>query len=205
MASGMDKRRMIRAMRVKDLNVVVLTHLTGFQGFFLSILGRSFLKELYAGILDDPTGIAFVFENDTNLCGFVAGTDSPEGFFKRLLRQRWWRFTLASIKPVLRNPKIGPRLLGAFKRGEQTDVRGNCAMLMSIAVNPEYQGQDIGKVLVDAFLKEAKKRGVGQVNLTTDKLGNDAVNGFYLRSGFRLQSSFITPEGREMNEYIIDL
>lgn len=195
----------LREMYMDDVRDVVMIHLTSFRGFFLSILGRSFLKELYAGILDDPTRIAFVFENDTNLYGFVAGTDSPEGFYKRLLRQRWWRFTLASIKPVLRNPKIVPRLLGAFKRGEQTDVRENCAMLMSIAVDPEYQGQGIGKLLVDAFLKEAKERGVGQVNLTTDKLDNDAVNAFYLKSGFRLYSSFITPEGREMNEYVIDL
>jgi GNAT superfamily N-acetyltransferase len=196
---------MIRSMRLEDLNAVVDVHLNTFQNFFLSLLGQAFLKELYTGIVASPSGMAFVFEKESYIYGFIAGTDSPEGFYKRLLRQRWWRFGLASVLPVLRNPKIIPRLLGAFSRGEQNDIHEDCALLMSIAVDPEFQGQGIGKLLIDAFLNEAKNRGVSQVNLTTDKVYNDAVNAFYKRVGFRLNSSFVTPEGREMNEYIIDL
>jgi len=149
--------------------------------------------------------MALVFEREATVCGFVAGTDYPQGFYKRLLRQRWWRFAFASVIPVLKNPKVLPRLIRAFSRGQQDDVRENCATLMSIAVNPSAQGQGVGKLLTEAFLGEVKKRGVDQVNLTTDKLGNEVVNAFYLNFGFRLCSSFITAEGREMNEYIIDL
>jgi hypothetical protein len=40
--------------------------------------------------------------------------------------------------------------------------------------------------------------------LTTDAEGNDAVNTFYQRAGWRLESSFSTPEARRMNRYILD-
>ena len=85
------------------------------------------------------------------------------------------------------------------------DLSSSMSGGLSIAVNPSAQGQGVGKLLTEAFLGEVKKRGVDQVNLTTDKLGNEVVNAFYLNFGFRLCSSFITAEGREMNEYIIDL
>ena len=44
-----------------------------------------------------------------------------------------------------------------------------------------------------------------QVNLTTDRLGNDAANRFYQQLGFTRSRTYVTPEGREMQEYLIDL
>jgi len=38
----------IRAMDINDVNAVVKVHLSSFQGFFLTFLGRRFLSELYA-------------------------------------------------------------------------------------------------------------------------------------------------------------
>jgi ribosomal protein S18 acetylase RimI-like enzyme len=76
---------------------------------------------------------------------------------------------------------------------------------MSVAVAPEAQGQRMGQVLVKAFLEEAVRRGLKHVDLTTDKNNNDSVNQFYQRMGFRVSRTFVTPEGREMNEYVIDV
>jgi GNAT superfamily N-acetyltransferase len=195
----------VRLMAVSDVSPVVDIHLKAFQGFFLTFLGEPFLRELYIGILNDPSGIAFVNEMDGDIFGFVAGTDSPQGFYKQLLRQRWWRFGWASILPAIKNPRAIPRLLRAFSRSQDIDVRENCAMLMSIAVSPDIARKGIGVSLVNAFLVEAKDRGVKQVNLTTDKQNNTAVNRFYQKQGFALHTSYVTPEGREMNEYLIDL
>ena len=195
----------IRIISHADLERVVNIHLMAFQGFFLSVLGHRFLVELYSGILEDTSGIFFLYECDNVVQGFVAGTDSPAGFYSRLVGQRWWRFALAAILPVLKRPSIIPRLLRAFSRGSAEDVHGNCATLMSIAVAPEAQGQGIGHALVQAFVREAARRGLAQVNLTTDKLDNDNTNYFYQRLGFMLHQTFTTPEGREMNEYVIDL
>ena len=51
----------------------------------------------------------------------------------------------------------------------------------------------------------ASRRGLQHINLTTDRLNNDCANRFYQRMGFALLRSSTTPEGCEMNEYIIQL
>ena len=76
---------------------------------------------------------------------------------------------------------------------------------MSIAVAPEAQGLGAGQLLVDAFLIEASHRNLNQVVLTTDKQNNERVNLFYCKYGFKLERSFFTHEGREMNEYSFDV
>ncbi len=63
----------------------------------------------------------------------------------------------------------------------------------------------MGKVLVEAFLAEARGSGCRRVFLTTDSDGNDAANAFYRKMGFRVERQFVTPEGRAMNEYWIEL
>jgi len=195
----------IRAMNVNDVNAVVKVHLSSFQGFFLTFLGRQFLSELYAGIVVDSTGIAFVYREESCVLGFVAGTSQPAGFYSHLLHRRWWRFALASLIPILKNPLIIPRLLRAFSRNHAEDVHENCATLMSIAIAPEAQGRGMGQALVQVFLQESARRDVKQVNLTTDALDNEAANRFYQKLGFTLQQVFTTPEGREMNEYTTGL
>jgi len=195
----------LRKMQAKDIEQVVDVHLKAFPGFFLSFLGSRFLQELYTGILSDPSGIAMVFEDDGKIIGFVAGTDQPAGFYTRLLRQRWLRFGWASIWPVIQKPAIIPRLLRAFNTPKEADPGQGCGTLMSIAVSPDGQSKGVGRMLVTAFLDEATGRGLRQIDLTTDKLNNDSVNAFYVRLGFKCARSYVTPEGREMNEYLIEL
>jgi GNAT superfamily N-acetyltransferase len=192
-------------MSLADIHEVVCIHLASFQGFFLSFLGTRFLRELYAGILDDPTGIAYVFESQVHLMGFVAGTSEPEGFYRRLLSQRWWRFAVASMGPALKNPLIITRLLRALRKPQEAANQPDTGTLMSMAVLPQEQGAGIGQVLVMAFLQEAARRGLRHVDLTTDRFNNDSVNSFYQKRGFRFSQSYVTPEGREMNTYVIDL
>ena len=193
----------IRPMQMRDKNEVVSVHLASFQGFFLTFLGRQFLSELYAAIVDDATGVAFVCSEGARVLGFVAGTSQPAGFYSRLLQRRWWRFGMASLVPILKNPLIIPRLLRAFRKPQDVADRPDIGTLMSIAVSPDSQGRGIGQSLVKAFLEEAAKRGLKYVNLTTDKNNNDSVNQFYQRLGFRCARTFVTSEGREMNEYVI--
>jgi len=191
-------------MTVADVKAMVEVHLASFSGFFLSFLGPAFLHELYAAIVADPTGIAYVWEDDGVLQGFVAGTSYASGFYRRLLERRWWRFCRASILPVIKNPRIIPRLLRAFsKPNESTET--NQATLMSIAVLPMSQGKGIARALIDQFLREAARSGCKQVSLTTDKDHNDYANIFYQRLGFVCKGNFFTPEGREMVEYVIHI
>jgi hypothetical protein len=126
--------------------------ISSFAGFFLSFLGKEFLSELYSGIINDPNGIALVM-GDQKIIGFVAGTTQPANFYRRLIKRRWWRFCLASIKPILKKPGIVPRLLRALKMPKSIIVELNRGTLLSIAVLPEHQGKNMERY----WLKHSSK------------------------------------------------
>jgi ribosomal protein S18 acetylase RimI-like enzyme len=194
-------------MRADDLDAVVDVHMRSFPGFFLTSLGGSFLRELYGAIITDETGIAIVGTGEGGtIVGFVAGTTHPSGFYRRLIARRLWRFAAAAFLPLLRSPRILPRLLRALSLPRKSETSGErAALLMSLAVSPDVQRGGMGRMLNDAFLEEALRRGATRVLLTTDKTGNDTVNSFYQKAGFRVSRTFVTPEGREMYEYEIVL
>jgi ribosomal protein S18 acetylase RimI-like enzyme len=195
----------IREMLPIDIPEVVRIHLESFPGFFLSFLGPRFLAALYESVIDNPYGIGLISESEAGIEGFVAGVTDKSEFSKQTLRKRALRFALASMGTVIRKPSVVLRLfrtLGRFRRPELSAAK---ASLMSIAVRPGVSGKGTGRELVAAFDAALAERGVDEYSLTTDRDDNDRVNRFYLKLGFRLAGTFVTPEGRAMNEYVMTL
>lgn len=195
----------LRKMQLSDVNQVVGVHLSSFQGFFLTFLGPRFLTLLYTHIVSSLDGVGYVALDENRVVGFVCGSTQPSGFYRRLLLKQWQEIVPSILLTLLSNPATAPRLAWRFVTPPQASTEPGTATLMSIAILPEYQNKGIGKALVQEFLNEMQQCGMRQVNLTTDKDGNDAVNAFYARLGFQLVRSFVTPEGRWMNEYTISL
>ncbi|MBW8000403.1 MAG: GNAT family N-acetyltransferase [Planctomycetes bacterium] len=188
---------------IKD---VVEVHIGAFPEFFLTFLGPKFLSEFYKSFLDDPMGIGFVAQDveTKQVLGAIVGPLVPDGYFKRLIKRRWWAFCIASISAVLKKPTAIKRLFRAvFYRGESPSGSQR-ALLSSIAVSPETQGMGVGKSLVDNWVEQVKQRqGLGCF-LTTDAENNDAINGFYQKLGWQIESTYKTSEGRVMNRYVYD-
>ncbi len=164
----------IRPMIAADVPAAVQIHLRSFPGFFLTALGERFLRQLYLSTLADADGFGFVAASNSGISGFVAGTARPAGFYRRLLGQHWWRFAMASALPALRHPAFIRRLSRALSMPGRVTQQEGRGTLMSIAVLPHLQGQGIGQTLVSAFLEEAARRGLRQIDLTTDQVANAA-------------------------------
>ena len=191
----------------RHLDKIVDVHMKAFPNFFLTFLGPRFLKEFYKSFVYDKTGIGFVAEDTAtgDVLGAIVGPFVPTGYFKRLLRKRWYAFCLASTAAVLKRPTIIKRLFRAlFYRGEAPAGQQR-AMLSSVAVSPKAQGQGIGQALVKRWVNEVRRCGGTGCYLTTDVENNAKVNSFYQDLGWRIESTYTTPEGRMMNRYIFDL
>jgi ribosomal protein S18 acetylase RimI-like enzyme len=196
----------LRVFQKSDVEQVVALHVKCFPGFFLSSLGPRFLTLFYSGLVESPDNIGLVLlDKEGKLGGFVAGSSNPRGFYKRLLKRDWYKFALASLGVVLRNPAILRRIARAIHHPGNNPVGDEVAGLFSVGVGPEIQRTGAGQRLVGSFLEEASSRGCRRVFLTTDRDGNDAVNKFYHKLGFQVKNQFETPEGRRMNEYWITL
>jgi ribosomal protein S18 acetylase RimI-like enzyme len=195
----------IRAAGVADTYMIVDVHLQSFPAFFLSLLGRRFLTLLYEQMRRDNESVVLVAASPHGIEGFVAGVLQQDSFYRRLIERKKWSFAFAALAAATQRPAIIPRLIRALKRPAESQQSSAKACLMSIAVRPEAAGQGIGQQLVKAFCAELAACGVAAVCLTTDRDQNERVNRFYRQLGFQLSSTFVTPEGREMNEYVISL
>lgn len=195
----------IRPAERGDLDAITRVHLWSFPGFFLSCLGPRFLRLFYAEILASDDGVLVVAEQDGAVVGLAAGTTMQAGFYRALLRRRLFGFAFAALPAAVRRPAIVPRLLRAFRRPAESASASSAACLMSLAVDPSAGGRGVGAQLVAAFCGELRRRGSRDVCLTTDAAGNDDVNRFYRRNGFRIAQRLTTPEGRVLNEYVMNL
>lgn len=195
----------ITALSASHIDAVVKIHLKAFPTFFLSFLGARFLREFYTGFLLDTQGIGYIASAaNGQILGVIAGPVDPRGYFKRLLKRRWWAFSLASITAILKHPSSISRLLRAvFYRGESPSGPTR-ALLSSIAVDPNVQGLGIGKKLVTYWVARIRRAGAFGCYLTTDADGNDKVNAFYQSLSWHIESTYITPQGRRMNRYVYD-
>lgn len=195
---------MLHSLKRSDVPQAVDVHMAAFPSFFLTTLGRRFLSEMYYGFVDDEDSIALITRRDTVVTGVVIGTTRPQAFFSRLLRRRWWRFGLAGLVGCLRRPSAVWRLTRAILyRGDAPPGEGY-ALLSSIAVAPGFQRHGIGKILVQGWIETVRMRGSRAAYLTTDADHNESVNAFYQKSGWLLERSYVTREGRAMNRYVFD-
>ena len=187
-----------------DIKKVVDIHIRAFPDFFLTFLGPGFLKEFYKSFLYDDQGIGFVATENGRILGAIVGPFKPAGYFKRLLLKKWYVFCFSSIGAVLRKPKVIKRLYRAvFYRGEAPQGKDR-SLLSSIAISPDAQGKGVGRALVMRWLDAVSARGGKGAFLTTDAENNNVVNSFYQNLGWKIESTYETPEGRKMNRYVYD-
>jgi ribosomal protein S18 acetylase RimI-like enzyme len=197
-----------RKATLLDLPSIVTLHKIAFTGFFLTMLGGAFLRELYRGFITEPDGICWIAESELaeeklEMVGFVAGTLSPRRFFRRLLFKRGFQFALAALPGVARHPlNVVPRVLSAlWYRGDRPNAAPEGALLSSLGVNPRAGRRGVGKMLVSAFCEDASVLGAPAVYLTTDRDDNETVNTFYRQLGFHIVATTLR-RGRAMNTYL---
>ncbi len=195
----------IRRATSLDVGQILDVHFAAFPRFPATMLGDAFLRTLYASFIEDRRGICFVAEADSRVVGFVVGAIQPQFFFRKLLVKKGALFLWSILKPLIRHPGlvISRAAMALFYRGEKPEaISGDTAVLLSsMAVMPDFSGQGIGASLVRAFCGECRQQGMDVVYLTTDNLGNDSVNRFYVNRGFRLLTMIERPGGRFMNTY----
>lgn len=126
----------IRKVQQADIEQVVEIHLKAFQGFFLTSLGKGFLKSYYlSGLKSKETVFLCSTVDEKQIAGFCFGTLLSKGFYKRLIIGNISTFAFIAIKVLFSRPKAILRLLFNLEKKVSKTDDGNYAELLSIAVS----------------------------------------------------------------------
>lgn len=183
------------------IDEIVNIHMQSFSGFFLTFLGKGFLKQLYKGFLEEKNSNLIV-ASDINgkILGFLAYSSNLSGFYKYLIKKHLISFGWYAMFGFFRNPKIFFRLIRAFTYSQEAKREEKYIELSSIGVLPVKENSGIGSKLIN-YLKELDFREYQYIKLETDAINNENTNKFYKKNKFVVSNSYSTPEGRVMNEY----
>ena len=193
----------IRTAEKNDIKRVVQIHIERFPNFFLSSLGKQFLKTFYRSFLKLP-GLLIVLEDENEIRGFACGSYSNQSFYKKLLLNNIGNFTLIGITLLFSKPKSILRIMSNLKKSSDTEIE--FAELLSIATLKNKSGY--GAKLLKAFenelnlnlLKKAEK-----ISLTTDFENNDKAIAFYKQNNYQVLDVFESYENRKMYRFIKNL
>ena len=86
----MEKVIKTKILTSKDSEVIANVHLESFPSFFLTSLGKNFLKMFYHAILLNPYGIGIGIYEDEKLTGFAIGSIKENGFYLSLLKSNFF-------------------------------------------------------------------------------------------------------------------
>lgn len=193
--------RKIDSNEKETINQVVDIHLKTFTGFFLSFMGKGFLKQMYRSYCKHAeSGLLVAFEENKPI-GFLAYSGNSSGLYKYMIKTRLIPFAWYSLGAFFRKPKVFTHLIKAFLKPKETKREENYVELASIGIEPQKKSMGIGTMLVDELKKITDFEKYKYINLETDAVNNDGANHFYQKNGFVLERTFETSEGRKMNEY----
>ena len=183
------------------INDVVNIHLATFEGFFLTFMGRGFLKQMYKAYIKHDKSDLLIAQSCGKTVGFLAYSEHMSGLYKYMIKHYLIQFAWYSFCAFLRKPKIFMRLLRAFLKPGESRREEEYIELASIGVSPVAKSMGVGSSLVDNLKKLVDFEKFEYITLETDAVDNEIANKFYIKNGFVIVREYETHEGRRMYEY----
>lgn len=194
----------IRLLHKNERNLlkdIVSVHMETFKGFFLTFMGHGFLKQMYGCYCAHEKSGVYVAIKDGKVIGFLAFSANLSDLYKYMIKKRLVLFAWYSLCAFFRKPKIFMRLFRALRKPKESEKNEKYIELASIGVAPNAKREGVGTQLICRLVNDTDFTRYAYIALETDAKDNDAVNAFYHKNGFSCIRTYVTFEGREMNEY----
>lgn len=198
-----DVIRNIRPMRWTDVPRVAELHFLAMGNSLWAQLGQGFLREIYRSLLCTPQFIAFVYEEEDNVEGFIAGSTDTEAMMKSAFRQRTSRLALRTILG-LRNPVVIKRLLETPRYFQQSTPQNTIpAESLFCSFTPKLRGKRISGHINKVLFDTLAHLGHLEIKITTE-VDNVGANRQLQSWGFENRSTFQFYH-KEMVLYVLNL
>lgn len=193
--------REVKSEEKKVIDEVVDIHLKTFQGFFLTFMGRGFLKQMYLSYCEHEESGLLVAEEDNKPLGFLAYSGDFSALFKDMINRKIVLFAWYSLGAFFRKPSAFMHIIRAFLKPNEVKRDEKYVELASIGVDPSYKMKGIGTLLINELKSKVDFSKYEYIALETDAINNDAAIRFYEKNGFIEDRIYETNEGRKMIEF----
>ena len=189
-------------------------------GLFPS-LGAGFVRRWHRTYLESRHGVGYVVTDpttpDDEVVGFLLGTTDQAAHMAALFANRRALASLAAAGAgaLGRRPRLARQLpsrvvpwarqIAQRRSGQPTPPDGpadnpQVAVMIALAVRPQWRGSGIGAELVRRFVEDARRAGATEAELVTP-VGPAGATGFYERLGWELGPCWHTRDGDELRAY----
>lgn len=195
----------IRPMQYHDAERVADMHQAAMGNSLWAKLGPTFLRELYRGLIENELFLGFVYQEQGQILGFIAGSIDASAMFEQVFASRKLPLAAAALPGIARKPAVLRHLVTTARYFGQSDGQGPQVPSESLFCSfvPELRGKrvsgHINKVLFDDLLA----RGQDRVKVTTE-VDNKGANRQLQSWGFEETHRFRF-YGKDMLTYVLDL
>lgn len=183
----------IRPGTPADAPTAAALHAGGISEGFLTLLGTGFLRRLYRRIALHPTAYLFVADHGGDTVGFIAGANDVPGLYRSFLARDGVAAGWSALGPLVRHWR---RVAETLRHGSPGGRGSGGAELLSVAVDPQWQGRGAAGRLVRSFLDEAVARGCRGAHVVVGADNRPAI-ALYERAGFVTGERFELHPGTE--------
>jgi ribosomal protein S18 acetylase RimI-like enzyme len=165
-----------------DYKAVAKLHCDHINQGFLATLGIPFLTLLYEAIDKDSESVLLVERMDLKIVGFIAGAHGLRRIYKQLLLQPLR--LIYSLKSCILSPYKMYKIIEVLLINKNSDTFSDLPKqeLLSIVVNPVYQGEGHAENLFKALCSHFREEGVSSFSIVVG--GNlDRAHAFYTKMG----------------------
>ena len=169
-------------LNISDYNVIARLHCDHINQGFLATLGVPFLTLLYEAIDEDRESVLLVERVDRSIVGFVTGTRGLARIYKQLLLKPFR--LIYSLKSCILSPSKMYKIIEILLISKHSDVSSELPKeeLLSIVVNPIYQGGGHAENLFNALCSHFIEEGASSFNIVVGS-DLDRAHAFYTKMG----------------------
>ena len=169
-------------LNISDYRTVASLHCDHINQGFLASLGVPFLTLLYEAIDKDSESVLLLERVDLKVVGFVTGTRGLARIYKQLLLKPFR--LIYSLRSCLLSPSKMYKIIEVLLISKGSNISADLPKqeLLSIVVNPIYQGGGHAENLFKALCSHFREEGVSSFSIVVG-VNLDRAHAFYTKMG----------------------
>jgi len=148
---------------------------------FLGTLGVPFLSLLFTALIEDKNCVVLSAKINKIIIGFVCGAKNIDEFYSHFYRKNILKLIFILFSKII-NPYNFSKILENFLYPNKYNNQLPKAEFLSIALDPKFQGRNIGQKLFGQFNIYMKRLGVEHYKII---VGSSLIqaNEYYIKMG----------------------